>query len=86
MRGQGLYALALLAISLGLWNFTQTRFVPILFDTKSTLLYYISLTMLMLCILPLLQSVRKPEKKLLQTGLKCLFLPPAFLRLRSCCN
>lgn len=79
VQGQGLYALALLAISLGLWNFTQTRFAPILLEGKTTFLYYISLTMLMVCILPLLQSIRKPEKKCLQTALNCLFFAACLL-------
>ena len=57
------YALALLAISLGLWNFTQTDFAPLIMPQKTVFLYYTSLTMLMLCVIPLIKSVKPPKKK-----------------------
>lgn len=62
-KAENLYALAFLAISLGLWNFTQTDFVPFLLEEKNSFVYYISLTMLMLCIIPLIKSVKKTRKK-----------------------
>lgn len=79
MGGKGLYTLALLAISLGLWNFTQTRFAPILFGGRNTFLYYLSLTMLMLCILPLLQSGRGAKKQSLRRLLRCLCIVAALV-------
>ncbi len=63
-EGSGFYALALLAISLGLWNFTQTGFAPLILRSKTTLIYYISLTMLMSCIMPLIKSVQLSDNKL----------------------
>lgn len=63
-EGSGFYALALLAISLGLWNFTQTGFAPLILRSKTTLIYYISLTMLMSCIMPLIKSVQLSDNRL----------------------
>ncbi len=72
---RGLYALGLLAISLGLWNFTQTRFAPILLEGHTVFLYYVSLTMLMSSILPLIKSIRLPRKRAFRSILNelCLF-------------
>lgn len=64
-RGSGFYSLALLAISLGLWNFTQTDFAPFLLSGKTIFIYYISLTMLMVCVVPLNRSAEAPEHQLM---------------------
>lgn len=64
VKNSRFYALAVLAISLGLWNFTQTDFAPLIMSSKTVFIYYISLTMLMICIIPLIKSVNTPEKKL----------------------
>ncbi len=62
-RGAGFYALALLAISLGLWNFTQTDFAPLLLREKTVFTYYVSLAMLMACVIPLVASARQPRSQ-----------------------
>lgn len=63
-KGESLFALALLAISLGLWNFTQTDFIPLMLHNKTIFVYYISLTMLMISVIPLIKSVRISDDKL----------------------
>lgn len=64
IKGAEFYALAMLAVSLGLWNFTQSDFASFILQEKTVFMYYISLTMLMLCIIPLIKSISIPEKKL----------------------
>lgn len=59
--GAGFYPLALLALSLGLWNFAQTEFVPMLFGQKTVFLYYLSITMLLICVIPLIRAGRTPR-------------------------
>lgn len=54
----GFYALSFLAISLGLWNFTQTEFASFILNNKNTFMYYISFTMLIASIMPLIKSVK----------------------------
>lgn len=65
VRGSRFFAVSLLAISLGLWNFTQTDFAPFLLSNKTVFLYYVSLTMLMLAVLPLIKSVKRPSHEAL---------------------
>lgn len=57
-ESEGFYALAFLAISLGLWNFTQTEFASLILDNKTPFVYYISFTMLIASIMPLIKSVK----------------------------
>lgn len=61
--GTGFYALAVLAISLGLWNFTQTDFAPFVMPEKTVFIYYVSLTMLMVCVVPLIKFLKSSEKE-----------------------
>lgn len=59
-----LYALSAVAISLGLWNFGQTDFAPLLLPGKNTFVYYISLTMLSISVFALAESAEtRPEQK-----------------------
>ena len=44
---------------LGIWRLTDTRFTPFMFPKQSTLLYYISVTMLMLGMVPLMKWVEE---------------------------
>lgn len=73
--GHGLFALATLSIALGLWNFAQTRVAPLLFEGRNTFIYYLSLTMLMVTLLPLTKSVRQPTQKTFRLALDhlCIF-------------
>ncbi len=72
----GLFALATLSIALGLWNFAQTRVAPLLFEGHNTFIYYVSLTMLMVSLLPLTKSVRRPTQKAFHLALDhlCIFV------------
>lgn len=63
VAGHELYTLAGLSISLGLWNITQTDFAPMMFPGKTVLLYEISLTMLILCMLSMIRSIKIPQGK-----------------------
>lgn len=58
----GFFALALLPIALGLWNFTQTNFAPLIMPEKNTFVYYVSLTMLIISVFALIKSVRVSKK------------------------
>lgn len=69
--GAGFYTLALLAVSLGLWNFTQTEFTPFFMKEKTVFLYYVSLTMLMLCVVPMIKSVKKTGSRIIDGW--CIF-------------
>lgn len=68
-QSAGFFSLGMLAISLGLWNFTQTDFAVLLLREKTVFTYYVSLTMLMLCIIPLIKSVRTVDKEPFERGL-----------------
>lgn len=61
--GEGFSALGMLAVSLGLWNFTQTSFAPLIMQEKSVFIYYVSLVMLMASVAPLIQSIRISGKR-----------------------
>lgn len=65
-KSSGLYALAVLSISLGLWNFTQANFASFILPNKNTLLYYISVTMLAISVFGLVKSVRAFRQQLAQ--------------------
>lgn len=86
--GGEFYPLGSLAVSLGLWNFTQTRFAPLILPDKTVFVYYVSLVMLMGSVVPLIKSIKTPEGKLSgrmlrEWGLVCsvLCLVQLFLQL-----
>lgn len=54
-RGKGLIALGIFSIMLGIWRFTDTRFTPFIFPNHSVMLFYLSVTMLMLGMIPLIK-------------------------------
>lgn len=54
-RGKGIAALGLFSTMLGIWRLADTRFTPFIFPNQSALLYYISVTMLMLGMVPLMK-------------------------------
>lgn len=62
-NGSGFFSMSLLAIALGLWNFSQTTFSLFVLPEKNTLVYYISLTMLTISVFALIKCIRKPENK-----------------------
>ncbi|MGN0438655.1 MAG: sensor histidine kinase [Lachnospiraceae bacterium] len=54
-RGKGMIALGIFSVMLGIWRLTDTRFTPFLFPKQSVLLFYLSVTMLMLGNIPLMK-------------------------------
>ena len=56
-RGEGLAALGLFSVMMGFWRLTDTRFTPFIFPGKPVLLFYISITMLMLGMVPIIKVV-----------------------------
>ena len=52
-RGEGLFALGLFSILMGLWRLTDTRFTPFIFQNRPILLFYISVTVQMVGVVPL---------------------------------
>lgn len=53
-----LFSTGMLAIAVGLWRLTDTRFSPFLWESRPVLLLCVSLCMLMICMIPLLQMAR----------------------------
>lgn len=54
-RGKSLAALGMFSVMLGLWRLTDTRFTPFILPHKPLLLFYVSVTMLMLGMIPLIK-------------------------------
>lgn len=50
--------MGMFSMMLGLWRLTDTRFLPLLFHDNETLMFYLSVTMLMLGSVPLLRMLR----------------------------
>ena len=80
-RSSGLASLGLFSVMLGIWRFTDTRFTPFMNLGKPVLIYYVSIIMPMLGILPLVQWTKsyftEKGRKLLewyQTGILLLCL------------
>ena len=63
-RGEGLAALGLFSIMMGFWRLTDTRFTPFFMSDKPLFLFYVSVTMLMLGIVPLIKSMEERFHKL----------------------
>ncbi|MGN0788935.1 MAG: sensor histidine kinase [Christensenellales bacterium] len=55
--GEDIAMLGLFSIMVGLWRFTDTRFTPFIFPSNSVLVFYLSISMLMLGIIPLIKSL-----------------------------
>ena len=55
---EGLAALGLFSVMMGLWRLTDTRFTPFLVPEKPVLMFYISVAMLMLGMVPLMKSMK----------------------------
>lgn len=56
-RGKSLAALGMFSVMMGFWRLTDTRFTPFILPNKPILLFYISIMMLMLGIVPLIKWV-----------------------------
>ena len=62
-RGEGLFALGLFSILMGLWRLTDTRFTPFIFQNRPILLFYISVTVQMVGVVPLIKSMEERFNK-----------------------
>lgn len=66
----GLFPLGMLGISMGFWQLAHNDFSPFMLEGKEIFLYYLSVTMMLICMLPLICSttadILKKEKKILQ--------------------
>ncbi|MGN0345733.1 MAG: sensor histidine kinase [Lachnospiraceae bacterium] len=56
--GHNLACLGLFSIMIGLWRLTDTRFTPFVLPEKPIFLYTVSVTMMMVGIIPLMRSIR----------------------------
>ena len=54
---KGVAALGLFSMMMGIWKLTDTRFTPLIFPGKPVLLFYVSITMLMLGLIPLMKWI-----------------------------
>lgn len=54
-RGKGLVNLGLFSVMMGLWRLTDTRFTPFILPEKPVFLFYVSVTMLMIGMIPLIR-------------------------------
>lgn len=54
-REKSLFALGFFSVMMGFWRLTDTRFTPFLLKDKPLLLFYISITMLMLGMIPVMK-------------------------------
>lgn len=57
--GSNLISLGIFSAMMGIWRFTDTRSTPLIFPEKPVMLFYISLAMLMLGMIPLMKSMQK---------------------------
>lgn len=56
-RGSGkILSLSMVAITMGLWQFAHNDFSPFMSQSKPVFLYYVSVTMMLVCIIPLVSS------------------------------
>ena len=66
----GLFPLGMLGISMGFWQLAHNDFSPFMLEGKEIFLYYLSVTMMLICMLPLICSTTadmlKKGKKTLQ--------------------
>lgn len=56
-RGKSLFALGIFSVMMGFWRLTDTRFTPFLRKDKPVLFFYVSVTMLMLGMIPLMKWI-----------------------------
>ena len=62
-RGKSLAALGMFSVMLGFWRLTDTRFTPFIFPYRPVLLFYVSVTMLMLGMVPLIKWMEERFNK-----------------------
>ena len=58
-KKKGTSMLGLFAVMLGIWYFTDSLFAALIFRRSSILLHYVSITMLMICMIPMMKSLKQ---------------------------
>lgn len=58
-RGKSLVALGFFSVMMGIWRLTDTRFTPFMFPNHPVLLFYLSISMLMLGMIPLMKWIEE---------------------------
>ena len=58
-KKKGTSMLGLFAIMLGIWYFTDSLFAALIFPRSPILLHYLSITMLMICMIPMMKSLKQ---------------------------
>lgn len=58
-RGKGMVALGVFSVMMGIWRLTDTRFTPFIFPNHPVLLFYLSVSMLMLGMIPLIKWIEE---------------------------
>lgn len=58
-RGKRLIALGVFSVMMGIWRLTDTRFTPYMFPKQSVLMFYMSVLMLMLGMIPLMKWIEE---------------------------
>lgn len=58
-RGKSLVYLGIFSVVMGLWRLTDTRFTPFIFPDKPVFLFYASIAMLMLGMVPLIKWIER---------------------------
>lgn len=61
-----IFSLGMFSLSIGLWRFFDFTFLSLFLRDKTVFVYYISLTMLMISMIPLLESVKKEFSQKIQ--------------------
>ncbi|MGN0507026.1 MAG: sensor histidine kinase [Lachnospiraceae bacterium] len=62
-RGESLVALGIFSVMMGIWRLTDTRFTPFILPDKPVLLFYTSIAMLMIGMVPLIQWIKERLNK-----------------------
>lgn len=58
-RGKNMVALGVFSVMMGIWRLTDTRFTPFIFPNHPVLLFYLSVSMLMLGMIPLMRWIEE---------------------------
>ncbi|MDD5948936.1 MAG: histidine kinase [Lachnospiraceae bacterium] len=78
-RGKSLAALGMFSAMLGLWRLTDTRFTPFIMPEKPIFLFYVSVTMLGLGVIPLLKWAEEYFSQKSRRVLDCYCILAALL-------
>ena len=75
----GLAALGLFSVMMGLWRLTDTRFTPFLAPEKPVLMFYLSVAMMMIGMVPLMKAMKSGLHKTNRCILDCYCIVAALV-------